>query len=185
MSNKEKYKQAFSAIHISDDFSLEVKKVKNKNKLFACVAVLAFILTSTAVVYAADIGGIQRTIQLWIQGEQSDVTIDFDGDGNYEMHYIDEDGNERQQGGGGIAYDIFGNERPLTEEELLEQMNSPEVEYKDDGTVWVYWYDQKVDITDKFEDGVCYVEVVNDDEVLYMTVTENGYSASPDGFLEP
>ena len=32
MTNKEKYKQAFSAIHISDEFSLEVRKMTNTSK---------------------------------------------------------------------------------------------------------------------------------------------------------
>ncbi len=191
MTNKEKYKQAFSAVHISDDFSLEVNKMtptskKMKlNKLAACIAACVLIIGSATAIYAADIGGIQRSLQIWLQGEQTDVTFEFDGNGNYDMTYIDDEGNERQQGGGGVAFDAYGNERPLTEEELIEEMNSPNVEYKDDGTIWVYWYNHKIDITDKFEDGVCYVELVNDDEILYMTVTEDGYSASYDRFLAP
>ena len=32
MTNHEKYKQAFSAIHASDDFSLEVENMKNASK---------------------------------------------------------------------------------------------------------------------------------------------------------
>ena len=32
MTNKEKYKQAFSTMHISDEFSLEVKKVTTTNR---------------------------------------------------------------------------------------------------------------------------------------------------------
>lgn len=191
MTNKEKYKQAFSAIHISDDFSLEVNKMgttgKNRklNRLAVSIAVCVLIIGSAAIAYAADVGGVQRIIQLWRNGEQTDVTIEFDGNGNYEMNYVDENGNEKHQGGGGVAIDFWGNERPLTQEELMEEMNSPEVNNKDDGTVWVYWYDQKVEITDKFEDGVCYVKLVNGKETLYLTVTENGYSASPNKFLRP
>ena len=57
---------------------------------------------------------------------------------------------------------------------------------KDDGTVWVYYYDQKIDVTDLFEDGVCYVKLVNGDETLYMTIEyENGYSVSSDKYPEP
>lgn len=191
MTNKEKYKQAFSAIHISDDFSLEVNKMgttgKNRklNRLVVSIAVCVLIIGSAAIAYAADVGGVQRIIQLWRNGEQTDVTVEFDGNGNYEMNYVDENGNEKHQGGGGVAIDFWGNERPLTQEELMEEMNSPEVHNKDDGTVWVYWYDQKVEITDKFENGVCYVKLVNGKETLYLTVTENGYSASPNKFLEP
>ena len=39
-----------------------------------------------------------------------------------------------ERGGGGIAYEADGTERPLTEEEILEELNeslnAPEVEYK-------------------------------------------------------
>lgn len=191
MTNKEKYKQAFSAIHISDDFSLEVNKMgttgkgRKLNRLVVSIAVCVLIIGSAAIAYAADVGGVQRIIQLWRNGEQTDVTVEFDGNGNYEMNYVDENGNEKHQGGGGVAIDFWGNERPLTQEELMEEMNSPEVHNKDDGTVWVYWYDQKVEITDKFENGVCYVKLVNGKETLYLTVTENGYSASPNKFLRP
>lgn len=192
MTNKEKYKQAFSNVHISDDFSLEVNKMETTskkiklNKLVASVAACVLIVGSATVAYAADVGGIQRTLQLWFQGEQTDVTVEFNGNGNYEMDYVDEEGNEKHQGGGGIAFDSDGNERPLTEKELIEKMNLPDVGYKDDGTVWVYWYNQKINITDKFEDDVCYVKLVNGDETLYMTVKyENGYSTSHRKFLAP
>ena len=192
MSNKEKYKQAFSAIHISDNFSLEVnqmttasKKMK-LSKLVAVVAACVLVIGSATTAYALDVGGIQRTIQLWLHGEQTDVTIEFDGSGNYEMDYVDGEGNTQHRGGGGIAYDAWGNERPLTEEELMEEMNSPEVCYPDDGSVWVYWCDQKIDITDKFEDGLCYIKLVNGDETLYMTVKyQDGWSTSFNRFVEP
>ena len=68
----------------------------------------------------------------------------------------------------------------------MAQLFMPEVEYKDDGTVWVYYYDQKIDVTDLFEDGVCYVKLVNGDETLYMTIEyDNGYSVSSDKYPEP
>lgn len=192
MTNKEKYKEAFSAVHISDEFSLEVnkmaitsKKIK-LNKLVAAVAACVLIVGSATAAYATDFGGIQRTLQLWFQGEQTDVTVEFDGNGNYEMDYVDEEGNENHQGGGGVALDNDGNERPLTEKELMEKINLPDVEYKDDGTAWVYWYNKKINITDKFENDVCYVKLVNGDETLYMTVKyQNGYSTSHRKFLAP
>lgn len=191
MNNKEKYKQAFSTLHTSNDFSLEVDKMKRTgkklNKLVAGIAVFCLLLIgSTTVVYANDIGGIQRTIQLWIHGEQTDATIEFDGNGGYQMNFTDDEGNSKQTGGGGVAFDNNGNEIPLTEEELMEQITAPEVNYKDDGSVWVYWFDQKVDITDKFEDDICYVKLVNGDKTLYMTIKyKNGYSSSPKKYISP
>ena len=53
----------------------------------------------------------------------------------------------------GVAYEN-GTERPLTADELLDEINMPEVEYEEDGTVWVYYLNQKMEITDKFENGV-------------------------------
>lgn len=192
MTNHDKYKKAFSAVHISDDFSLEVNKMANTSmrmkltRLVASAAACVLIVGSATVAYAADVGGIQRSIQLWLHGEQTNVTIEFDGSGNYEIDYVDEEGISQHRGGGGIAYDFFGNERPLTEKELLAEMNAPEVVYQEDGSVWVYWYDQKIDITHKFEDGVCYIKLTNGDETLYMTAKyQDGWSTSPHKFLEP
>lgn len=192
MTNKDKYKQAFSAMHISDDFSLEVKKIKttsNKpklNSLVASIVACVIIVGISTVAYATDFCGIQRTLQLWIQGDQTDATIQFDGNGNYSMNYIDDDGNSKHQGGGGVAIEEDGTERPLTEDELLTEMTAPDVHYEDNGSVWVYWFDQKIDITDKFENNVCYIKLVNGKETLYMTVKyQNGYATSPDKYQPP
>lgn len=48
MTNKEKYKQAFSVLHTSDDFSLEVQKMaierRNKKKGMIAAAIAACVL---------------------------------------------------------------------------------------------------------------------------------------------
>lgn len=192
MTNKEKYKQAFSAMHISDEFSLEVKKMtntKNKpkiNRLVAGITACVLIAGNATVAYATDFCGIQRTLQLWIHGDQTDVTIQFDGNGNYNMDYVDDEGDSKHQGGGGIAIEDDGTERPLTDDELLEEITAPDVHYEDNGSVWVYWLDQKIDITDKFENNVCYIKLENGEETLYMTVKyQNGYATSPDKYQMP
>lgn len=193
MTNKEKYKQAFSVLHTSDDFALEVEKMallkrKQKRNIAVAVAAICVLLVGgTGTAYAANIGGIQRTVQLWIHGDQTDATIEFHADGSYSMLYKDANGNDMERGGGGIAYEKDGTERPLTEEELMEQLNAPDVIYEEDGTVWVYYYDQKIDITNKFdEDGICYVKVSNGEETLYMTIKyQNGWSTSPYKYVNP
>ncbi len=192
MTNKEKYKQAFSALHASNDFSLEVKKMERTNKqhkfktMIAAVAACVMLVGSATAAYAADLGGIQRTIQLWIHGDQTAVTIQFDGDGNYSMDYVDGDGNVKHQGGGGVSIAPDGTETPVSEEALMEQLTAPDVRYEDDGSVWVYWFDQKVDITNQFENDVCYVKLENGEETLYMTIQyQNGYATSPDKYLSP
>jgi hypothetical protein len=192
MTNKEKYKQAFSAIHASDNFSLEVEKMERTKKqhkfkaIVAAVAACVMLVGGATAAYAADVGGIQRTIQLWIHGDQTEVTIQFDGNGNYSMDYTDEQGNVKHQGGGGVSFAPDGTELPASEEELMEQLTAPDVRYEDDGTVCVYWFGQKIDITDKFENDVCYVKLVNGDDILYMTVKyQKGYATSPDKYISP
>lgn len=192
MTNKEKYKQVFSAIQASDNFSLEVEKMERTNKkhkfkaIVAAVAACVMLVGSATVAYAADVGGIQRTIQLWIHGDQTEATIQFDGNGNYSMDYTDKQGNVKHQGGGGVSFAPDGTEIPASEEDLMEQLTAPDVRYEDDGTVCVYWFGQNIDITDKFENDVCYVKLVNGDDVLYMTVKyQNGYATSPNKYLSP
>ena len=192
MTNKEKYKQAFSGLHPLEPISLEVKqmvKIQKKHKFQAAAAILtAFILVGgTGTVYAANIGGIQRTIQLWIHGDQTDATLDVKEDGSYSLNYSDENGKEVEQGGGGVAFDADGTERPLTEEEIMEQINMPEVEYEEDGSIWVYYENQKIEITDKFDnDKVCYVKIKGKEKTLYLTVKyQNGYCISEDKYPSP
>lgn len=192
MTNKEKYKQAFSGLHPLEPISLEVEqmvKIQKKHKFQVAAAVLtAFILVGgTGTVYAANVGGIQRTIQLWIHGDQTDATLDVKEDGSYSLNYSDENGKEVEQGGGGVAFDADGTERPLTEEEIMEQLNMPEVEYEEDGSVWVYYENQKIEITDKFDnDKVCYVKIKGKEKTLYLTVKyQNGYCISEDKYPNP
>lgn len=192
MTNKEKYKQAFSGLHPLEPISLEVEqmvKIQKKHKFQVAAAILtAFILVGgTGTVYAANIGGIQRTIQLWIHGDQTDATLDVKEDGSYSLNYSDENGKEVEQGGGGVAFDADGTERPLTEEEIMEQINMPEVEYEEDGSIWVYYENQKIEITDKFDnDKVCYVKIKGKEKTLYLTVKyQNGYCISEDKYPNP
>lgn len=193
MTNREKYKKAFSAVHPSDEFSLEVTQMKKIKKLhFLKTMAASFIgcaifLTSARVAYAMDVGGIQRTIQLWIHGDYTNVTVQFAGDGTYHMEYMDADGNEQFRDGGGVAFAPDGSEIPLSEKDLMENLMMPDVEYEDDGSVWVYWRDQKVNITDKFVDGICYVKLVKEGEKpLYVTVKyKGGYAAGYHKYEEP
>ena len=193
MTNKEKYKQSFDALAASGDFQVEVDNMsmlnrRHKLKTVAAVIAACLILAiGTGTAYAADVGGIQRKVQLWIHGDQTDVTLKFDSNGSYTGTYTDKDGNEKEIGGGGVAYEWNGKERPLTEEELMEEMNGPDAEYEDDGTVMLYYKNQSVDITDKFDkDGICYVKLKEGDKTLYVTVKyNNGLATSWDRYVMP
>ena len=190
MTNKEKYQRAFGVLHASDDFLTEARMMKAK-KMTARRAVLlcaaaALILGLATVCYAENVGGIRRTIQLWVHGDQTDAVMDME-DGNYTLSYDDAQGHH-EQGGGGVAIDAFGRERPLTDEELLEEINSNvDVEYREDGTVWVYYQDQAMEITDLFDENkVCFVQIKTGTGTLYVTVKYGGsFAYSSSGFVQP
>ena len=182
MTNKERYKQAFSVLHTSDDFSLEVEKmaiISRKNKIRTAVAAIVGFLALTIFTggaYAANVGGIQRTIQLWVHGDQTTATLNVDEtQGSYSVSYTTETGDEKEISGGGVTIDMFGNERPVTEEEIMDHLDMPEVTYNEDGTVYVYYRDQAIDITNNFDDnGICYTHVKSGDKEFFMTIKYNG-----------
>lgn len=69
----------------------------------------------------------------------------------------------------------------------MAEIDSPDVEYKEDGSVWGYYHRQSIDITDKFnENGICFVKINDGNETLYLTVKyQNGFSYSSDKYIEP
>ena len=193
MSNRDNYKKAFSVLQTPESLDLEEKKMallkkKTVTKNIIASAAVAFlvIVLGSGTAYAMNIGGIQRILQVWIHGDQTEVTVNYDGQGNYTMQYVDENGEVREQGGGGIAIEPDGTERPLTEEELEKDMfDDVDVEYYDDGSVILYYQDQVVDITDKFEDGYCHVLVKGSEGDLYVTVEyQGGWASSSDKYPE-
>lgn len=191
MIDKQQYQRTFGVLHASGDFlkediTMQTTKHFSMRKVSLLCAAVILIFSISTVCYAADVGGIRRTIQLWIHGDQTDAIMEIQ-DGQYQVTYEDQQGNLHQQSGGGIAIEPDGSERPVTEEEILEHLNSPEVEYKDDGTVWVYYRNQSLEITDRFDaDGVCYVQLKNGDDILYLTVRyQDGYSTSTNAFVQP
>ena len=156
------------------------------SKLAAACLAAVMVVGLAAIAYAADVGGIQRKVQIWINGDQTDAVLDIQGTG-YTVTYQDEDGAVREFGGGGVAIEDDGSERPLTEAEIMEHLDSPDVEYRDDGSVWVCYHGGETEITDRFDaDGVCYVQVKTDGGVLYLTVKRgNGFASSPHSYIPP
>ena len=195
MTNKEKYKQAFSVLQTSDDFSMEAEQMAmrqkhHKMKTIAAAAAACIILAGGArTAYAADFGGIQRTIQLWIHGDQTNATLEIKNDGSTSSYTIKkpgENGDSTEMQGGGVAMDGDGVERPLTEDEIMDEVNAPDVEYEDDGSVWLYYKDQKLDLTDRFTDGICYVKLTDGEETVYLTVKyKNGLAMSKSKYVSP
>lgn len=191
MIDKEQYRRTFGALHASGDFLKEASAMKNqkhfspRRAVLLCAAVI-LIVAMASVCYAANVGGIRRTIQIYVHGDQTNAVFAY-GDGNYTMTYTTPDGESHEQGGGGVAYDAFGNERPLTEEELLETVDNPEVSYDADGTVWVYYKSQVKEITDLFnEDGVCFLQLKDGKDTLYLTIKrDGGFAWSSIAYVQP
>lgn len=137
MATNDQFQKAFEKLHASPDTVTEVLTMKTDNKttpyrkkrmlnrLAAAVVATALLVGSGGVAYAMDIGGIQRTIQVWINGEQTTATFTAK-DGAYTLTLPE--GEERH--GGGVAFNEDGSERPLTEAELMAHVNEPEVIYK-------------------------------------------------------
>lgn len=189
-ANKEKFKRAFSSVHISDDFVLhtEDETMTKKKKFRSAVAAACTVLALCAggfTCYASNVGGIQRTFQIWFHGDQTDAVMNVD-EGDTITHYTvrDKDGNELESGGG-VAIDDDGTERPLTESEIQDDLSGPDTEVTD-GHVYLYYKDQKMDLTGKFdEDGVCYVTLKDGNDKIYVTVTDHGGMAtSPDRYVQ-
>lgn len=73
----------------------------------------------------------------------------------------------------------------------MENINAPFVDRKEDGSTWVYYRDQALDITDKIgEDGICYVQLKDGNHTLYMTIKcyedgSCGYSTGKHNFPSP
>lgn len=196
MTDKEQFQAVFDKLHASPEVLTEALNMAEKKniipmrkkhitpKIAAAALALAVAAGSGSAAYAMDLGNIQRIVQVWIHGDQTDATFTVEN-GSYTLHYKDENGNPVNRGGGGVTYEN-GTERPLTAEEMLEELNRPEVEYREDGTVWVYYQNQEMEITDKFEDGVCYVQLNAEGQTQYITVKyQDGFASSPHGYIQP
>ena len=183
MTNKERYKKAFQTLHASEQISLEVKIMEESKKIYrmkkvaaACAAV-AVVFGSMTVAYAADIGGIQQKITAWFHGEQTQMDVTDNGNGSYTYTFTDKNGKEQSQTGGGIEIDDNGNERPLSAEDLLDSVSNC-VQADEDGTIWLYFYDKKVNVTDLFgEDGICKIALEHEGEIYYFKIQESPESA--------
>ena len=112
-------------------------------------------------------------------------TIAISDEGSYTIH--DSSGNE-DGSGGGVAYDgLLNHERPLTADEMAEEIANRITLDERDGKYILYWHDKKVDVTNVFgEDGYAYLTLVDGSDTLYVTINKDGsYSTSPDRYMVP
>lgn len=194
MNNRDTYKQAFSVLHASREISLKEASMNTKKAQRALRPAFVVAISVAAVfgclggAYAADLGGIQEKIRLWMGGESVEATIVQDPEsttGAYEV--LDENG-EVIMGGGGVAIEADGTERPITIDEAADQFNNY-VDRDENGTVWLYDNDQAYDITDLVVDGACNVVIQDaDGNPAYYEIEDNNgggyaYSRSPEPSL--
>jgi len=183
MTNKENYQRTFSVLHASDCL-MEVKTMSKRRlryspKLASALAAAVLMLSLSVAAYATDFAGIRTAIQLWRRGEQTDAVLELTENG-YEVNFEGEDDQPHKIHGFVVKEGYYGEERPMTEEEIIEHLKMPDVEYRDDGSVWVYYEDQKVEITDQFdENNVCYISLKGSDRRIYLTIRyKDGYAYS-------
>ena len=187
MTNKEKYKEAFSVLQTSRDISLEVEnmamlKRKHKMNLAVAAAAVCIIIGGSATAYAADVGGIQEIFSGWIHGEKITVSVKDNVDDNgYTFSFKDSNGTESSWGGGGVAIDEEGNETKMSASELMEDYgNTPQVDTDEAGHVWIYLKDQSYDITELFDEkGICRVAVSSEGVTYYVKITRDADGSYP------
>ncbi len=185
MTNKERYKQAFSALHTSGQSSMEVKKMadikkKHKRNIAAAAAVACVVVIGGSVTaYAADIGGIQEKVSIWKYGIKTEAEVEENSNGGYTIRY---ELNDEEQGLMRLIEVCTGPDwisSGLSADELVAAINDSVDVYEDvDGRVWVYYYDQKVVITDLFDaEGICRVAMTYEGQAIYLEIErgENGY----------
>lgn len=163
---------------------MKAEHIRWSKGLTAAITAAAIALGG-ATVYAKNIGGIQRKMQIWVDGELTTVTVDLNDEGSYTIY--DATGNE-VGGGGGVAYDgPLNQERPLTAEEMAKAIADQITLDESDGNYYLCWHNKKIDITDDFgEDHYAYLTLVDGSETLYVTINQDGsYSTSPDRYMIP
>ena len=156
--NEENYKRTFNALHLSEDFSerlearlndeREVKRMNSNtlhgfSRIAAAIAACAVTLGVAGVCYAADLGGIRTKVELWMNGEKSEIELEQDDMG---YSWVDEDGENH--GFGGVVCDEDGKEIPMSAEELAAHMNNEAAIKVRDGRQNLYYKNLCVDVTD-------------------------------------
>lgn len=182
---RETYQRVFSKIQIPEP--VDVEKIMKENrretgmnfwqKHAAALGAALVIAGSTGVAYAADLGGIRTTVNVWLHGEQKELEAVPDGSGGYEFY---ENGSDEPiGGGGGIWYDENGVEHAASAQEVADNMKPP-VEILDDGRVTLELKEKVWDITGEvqrgkeayFHAGDLYIQVLVEEESVSTQMSE-------------
>lgn len=196
MTDRQRYKRTFSQLHASEEILTEVNSMKNikimpVRRLVAVAAAALLIAAMATVAYAADIGGIQTTIQILLKDgtllNVTDIREIVLEDGTivksafFETSDMEStDDIEIEVSYDGEPYVVYGTvvsmEPGEVDAESTGSLEAFPVEYRDDGTVWVHYNDRDIGITDLFEGGVCSLELENEQvEAVDGEVTKSTY----------
>lgn len=203
MDEKQRFKKAFDTLHAPDGFEERMeKRMNNMNhkstrrfRPAVAAAIIAVLLVGGTTAYAANLGGIQRTVQVWLHGDQTEAVLTYDvqgdngqsaqtGIGTYTL--TDKDGKVIQSGGG-VVGNGDGTTRPATADELQEALNNTPVTDFSGSKKLLYYKDQVIDLSDKFDESDYYYLTIKDgDDTIYVTVTRNGgIASSSDRYIQP
>lgn len=165
MTDRQRYKQAFSVLHASENNFEEVITMKKAGRtpvrrLIAVCAVVVMLIAMAGVAYAADVGDIQQTIHIWLHGEKEVQASD--GTTVYTLTV----------GEFAVADDGEAVEPSMGEDEIAERLNGemPDIQYLEDGRVIVHFDGEEIDITDRFVDGECVIPLEVDGNSVYLTI---------------
>ena len=185
MMNRDRIKRAFDALQPSHEFyAEEIMNSRRKNyRTLIAVCAAAVVLAFAATAYAADLGGVRRIITVWFRGEAQSVAMEMVEPGHYELR----DSSGKLVGeGGSVAFEDDGSERPLTMDELQENLQfSAEAVRDENGRVWIYFQDQKVDITDRFEGNTARIQLRDGGNSVSLVIRDEGDGAYSVGMNAP
>ncbi len=93
MTNRERYRRTFGALHASPDTVLEVTNMKRNNKrmlrpltgLAAAGAAAALLVGSAFAVNEVTDGALAQSISVWLNGKEAETTLVSTGEGTYDV----------------------------------------------------------------------------------------------------
>lgn len=152
--NQDRYRQAFSGLKMEAPLSSMPERkpgmMTTIKKHALALGAAAALVAGSGVAYAQDLGGVRTMVTGWFNGEQKAVIAEPNGSNGYT--FIDSQTGEAIGGGGGVAYDMFGNETPLSAQEVMEQ-NSEDI-VQEDGRWILYIEDRAYDLMPLIQEDV-------------------------------
>ncbi len=170
--NQTWYQHTFDEVHASEDLLRKVNAMKNENEMnkakktlskgAVAAAAVALLMLSNVISYAASGRAWILTITL-PDGETRQIEMEPGlEDGQYFVYEDTEDS--------AVSDRMVSTETAVTLEES-EEDSARRLE-KADGRIWLILDEQnRVDITDDFQDGICRGTLETDDMTWYYEVT--------------